>query len=56
MVLGVDAPGAGHAALHGLMVAQDRYDALPHSSRDHSSVAPSTGSRQSPRSTTSRVS
>jgi hypothetical protein len=35
MVLGVDAPGAGHAALHGLMVAQDPYDALPQSLGDH---------------------
>ncbi|GEO16754.1 phytanoyl-CoA dioxygenase family protein [Microvirga aerophila] len=35
MVLGVDAPGAGHAALHDLMVTQDYYDALPQSVRDH---------------------
>lgn len=35
LVLGVDAPGAGHAALHDLMVTQDYYDALPQSVRDH---------------------
>src|SRR3954467_4934195 len=35
MVLGVDAPGAGHAELHDLMVTQDYYDALPQSVRDH---------------------
>jgi hypothetical protein len=35
LVLGVDAPGAGHAALHDLMVTQDYYDALPQSARDH---------------------
>ena len=35
LVLGVDAPGAGHAALHDLMVTQDYYDALPPSVRDH---------------------
>jgi hypothetical protein len=35
MVLGVDAPGAGHAALHDLMVTQDYYDALPQPVRDH---------------------
>jgi hypothetical protein len=35
MVLGVDAPGAGHAALHDLMVTQDYYDALPASVREH---------------------
>ena len=29
------APGAGHAALHDLMVTQDYYDALPQSVRDH---------------------
>jgi hypothetical protein len=34
-VLGVDAPGAGHAALHDMMVTQDYYDALPQSVRDH---------------------
>ncbi|MFI0849309.1 phytanoyl-CoA dioxygenase family protein [Mesorhizobium sp. IMUNJ 23232] len=35
MVLGVDAPGAGHDKLHDLMVAQDYYDALPGQVRDH---------------------
>ena len=35
LVLGVDAPGAGHAALHDMMVTQDYYDALPQSVRDH---------------------
>jgi hypothetical protein len=35
LVLGVDAPGAGHAALHDLMVTQDYFDALPPSVRDH---------------------
>jgi hypothetical protein len=35
LVLGIDAPGAGHAALHDLMVTQDYYDALPHSVCDH---------------------
>jgi hypothetical protein len=29
LVLGVDAPGAGHAELHDLMVTQDYFDALP---------------------------
>ncbi|TPG46476.1 phytanoyl-CoA dioxygenase [Roseomonas nepalensis] len=35
LVLGVDAPGAGHAALHDLMVTQDYHDTLPGSVRDH---------------------
>jgi hypothetical protein len=35
MVLGVDAPGAGHDKLHDLMVTQDYYDALPKNVRDH---------------------
>jgi hypothetical protein len=35
LVLGVDAPGAGHAALHDLMVTQDYYDALPEDVRKH---------------------
>jgi hypothetical protein len=35
LVLGVDAPGAGHAALHDLMVTQDYFDALPASVRAH---------------------
>jgi hypothetical protein len=35
LVLGVDAPGAGHAALHDLMVTQDYHDALPAAVREH---------------------
>jgi hypothetical protein len=35
MVLGVDAPGAGHDALHDLMVTKDYHDALPAQVRDH---------------------
>jgi hypothetical protein len=35
LVLGVDAPGAGHAALHDLMVTRDFYDALPSQVREH---------------------
>jgi hypothetical protein len=35
LVLGVDAPGAGHAALHDMMVTQNYYDALPASIRRH---------------------
>lgn len=35
MVLGVDAPGAGHAALHDMMVTQDWHDALPEIARKH---------------------
>ena len=35
LVLGVDAPGAGHAALHDLMVTKDYHDALPASVRQH---------------------
>jgi hypothetical protein len=35
LVLGVDAPGAGHAALHDMMVTQDYYDALPADVRSH---------------------
>ena len=35
MVLGVDAPGAGHAALHDMMVTQDWYDALPEKAKKH---------------------
>ncbi|MBA3449370.1 MAG: phytanoyl-CoA dioxygenase family protein [Pseudaminobacter sp.] len=35
LVLGVDAPGAGHAALHDLMVTQAYYDALHARVRDH---------------------
>ena len=35
LVIGVDAPGAGHAALHDMMVTQAYYDALPASVRQH---------------------
>ena len=35
LVLGVDAPGAGHAALHDMMVTRDYYDALPLPVREH---------------------
>jgi hypothetical protein len=35
LVLGVDAPGAGHAALHDMMVTEDYYAALPQAARDH---------------------
>ena len=35
LVLGVDAPGAGHAALHDMMVTRDYHAALPRSVRDH---------------------
>jgi phytanoyl-CoA dioxygenase PhyH len=35
LVLGVDAPGAGHAELHDLMVTKDFYEALPQGVRDH---------------------
>lgn len=35
LVLGVDAPGAGHAALHDMMVTQAFHDALPASIRRH---------------------
>ena len=35
LVLGADAPGAGHAELHDMMVTQDYYDALPAVLRDH---------------------
>ena len=35
LVLGVDAPGAGHAALHDMMVTQGYYNALPSSVRQH---------------------
>lgn len=38
MVLGVDAPGAGHAALHDMMVTQAYYDSLPPIVRDHTLV------------------
>lgn len=35
LVLGVDAPGAGHAALHDLMVTRDYHANLPESVRRH---------------------
>jgi hypothetical protein len=35
MVLGVDAPGAGHAELHDMMVTKAWYDALPEIARKH---------------------
>lgn len=35
MVLGADAPGAGHAELHDMMVTQDYYDALPEKVKRH---------------------
>jgi hypothetical protein len=35
LVLGVDAPGAGHAALHDIMVTPGFHDALPQSVREH---------------------
>jgi hypothetical protein len=35
LVLGVDAPGAGHDKLHDLMVTKDYHDALPAQLRDH---------------------
>ncbi|MDQ1709398.1 MAG: hypothetical protein QOG49_783, partial [Frankiaceae bacterium] len=35
LVLGVDAPGAGHAALHDVMVTQDFYETLPDVARRH---------------------
>jgi hypothetical protein len=35
LVLGVDAPGAGHDTLHDLMATRDYYDALPAIVRDH---------------------
>jgi hypothetical protein len=34
LVIGIDAPGAGHAALHDMMVTRDYYAALPQSVRD----------------------
>lgn len=35
LVLGVDAPGAGHAALHDMLVTRAYHDALPESVRRH---------------------
>jgi hypothetical protein len=34
LVLGIDAPGAGHAALHDMMVTKDFYETLPQAVRD----------------------
>ncbi len=35
LVLGVDAPGAGHAELHDMMVTRDYWDGLPEQVRKH---------------------
>lgn len=35
LVLGFDAPGAGHAALHDMMVTRGYYESLPQTLRDH---------------------
>jgi hypothetical protein len=35
LVLGVDAPSAGHAELHDMMVTRDFHAALPDSVRQH---------------------
>jgi hypothetical protein len=35
LVLGVDAPGAGHAALHDMLVTEDFYEAMPEVLRRH---------------------
>ncbi len=35
LVIGVDAPGAGHDALHDMMVTRAFYDSLPDQVRDH---------------------
>ena len=35
LVLGVDAPGAGHAALHDVMVTRDYFETMPQGLRDH---------------------
>ena len=35
LVVGADAPGAGHAALHDLMVTRDFHEALPAQVREH---------------------
>ena len=35
LVIGVDAPRAGHAALHDMMVTKDYYEGLPQIVRDH---------------------
>jgi hypothetical protein len=35
LVLGVDAPGAGHAALHDLMVTRRYHESMPRALREH---------------------
>jgi hypothetical protein len=35
LVLGVDAPGAGHAALHDVMVTREYHEAMPQTLREH---------------------
>jgi len=35
LVLGVDAPGAGHAALHDVMVTREYFEVMPAAVRDH---------------------
>ncbi len=35
LVLGVDAPGTGHAALHDMMVTREFHDGLPAAVQDH---------------------
>lgn len=35
LVLGVDAPGAGHAELHDMMVTRDYFEALPSAVKEH---------------------
>lgn len=35
LVVGVDAPGAGHSALHDMMVTKDYYEGLPELARKH---------------------
>ena len=35
LVLGIDAPGAGHAALHDVMVTRPFYESMPPAARDH---------------------
>jgi hypothetical protein len=54
MVLGVDAPGAGHAELHDMMVTQDYFDALPEKPGSTLSAASSMNWCRSARSMTSR--
>jgi hypothetical protein len=35
LVLGVDAPGAGHAALHDMLVTREYFEGMPQGLRDH---------------------